>query len=114
MSVRFLGRKVYVGIVVVLVSAMDHGLKPERVQVLRESLGIDRRTLQHWRQWWLDNFVQSPFWQVARARFASPLCLRTLPWSLLQAFGMERRDRLLELMKFLSPLSVAPSFIQSR
>ena len=50
MSVRFLGRKVYVGIVVVLVSAMDHGLKPERVQVLRESLGIDRRTLQHWRK----------------------------------------------------------------
>jgi hypothetical protein len=31
-SVRFMGRRVYVGLVVVLVSAMVHGLKPERVQ----------------------------------------------------------------------------------
>jgi hypothetical protein len=35
-SVRFMGRRVYAGLVVVLVSAMIHGLKPERVQCLRE------------------------------------------------------------------------------
>ena len=52
-SVRFMGRRVYAGLVVVLVSAMIHGLKPERVQCLREALGIDRRTLERWRQWWL-------------------------------------------------------------
>jgi TniQ len=31
-SVRFMGRRVYAGLVVVLVSAMLHGLNPERVQ----------------------------------------------------------------------------------
>ena len=44
-SVRFLGRRVYAGLVVVLVSAMRHGLKPGRVRCLQEALGIDRRTL---------------------------------------------------------------------
>ena len=37
-SVRFMGRRVYAGLVVVLVSAMVHGLKPERV----------RRCVKHW------------------------------------------------------------------
>ena len=106
-SLRFLGRKVYWGIVVVLVSAMRHGLKAQRVQVLRESLGLDRRTLERWRQWWSATFVQSSFWKAARARFMPLLCEKTLPWSLCQAFGVERRDRLLDLLTFLSPISTA-------
>jgi hypothetical protein len=106
-SVRFLGRKVYWGLVVVLVSAMRHGLKPERVQALRESLGIDRRTLERWRQWWLETFVQSSFWKTARARFMPLICEKTLPWSLAKAFGVDRRDRLLALLKFLSPITTA-------
>ena len=104
-SVRFMGRRVYAGVVVVLVSAMLHGLKPERVKLLREALGIDRRTLERWRQWWLGRFVESSFWQEARARFMPPLCLKTMPWSLCESFEVERRDRLLDLLKFLTPIT---------
>ena len=104
-SVRFLGRRVYAGLVVVLVSAMMHGLKPQRVQRLREVLGIDRRTLQRWRQWWLSLFVASAFWREARARFMPPLCQRTLPLSLCVSFNVERRDRLLDLLRFLAPIT---------
>lgn len=104
-SVRFLGRRVYAGLVVVLVSAMIHGLKPERVELLREALGIDRRTLERWRQWWRVLFVESSFWREARARFMPPLCPTTMPLSLCVSFGVERRDRLLELLKFLAPLT---------
>jgi hypothetical protein len=105
-SVRFLGRRVYAGLVVVLVSAMCHGLKPQRVQCLREALGIDRRTLERWREWWLGNFVQSSFWRQARARFMPPLCLTTMPLSLCLSFEVEeRRDRLLDLLQFLSPFT---------
>ena len=46
------GRRVYAGLVVVLVSAMIHGLKLQRMQRLREVLEIDRRTLERWRQRW--------------------------------------------------------------
>jgi len=38
-SLRFLGRKVYLGAVVVLVSAMRHGATPVRMRKLREHLG---------------------------------------------------------------------------
>jgi hypothetical protein len=104
-SVRFMGRRVYAGLVVVLVSAMLHGLNPERVQRLREVLGIDRRTLERWRQWWLVLFVESSFWREARARFMPPLCPKTMPLSLCVSLGVERRDRLLELLKFLAPIT---------
>lgn len=104
-SVRFLGRRVYAGLVVVLVSAMIHGTNPERVHRLREALGIDRRTLERWRQWWLGLFIESSFWRAARARFMPPLCPKTMPWSLCVSFAVERRDRLLDLLKFLAPIT---------
>jgi hypothetical protein len=68
-SVRFLGRKVYAGLIVVLVSAMMNGLNPERVRRIREVLKISTSTLKRWRQWWLDSFVRSSFWKAMRARF---------------------------------------------
>jgi hypothetical protein len=109
--VRFLGRRVYAGLVVVLVSAMIHGLKPPRVQRLREVLGIDRRTLERWRQWWLGLFVGSSFWREARARFMPPLCQKTLPLSLCRSFAVEeRRDRLLDLLLFLAPITTPPAW----
>jgi hypothetical protein len=104
-SVRFMGRRVYAGLVVVLVSAMIHGLKPQRVQWLHEVLGIDRRTLQRWRQWWLGLFVESSFWKEVRARFMPPLCQKTLPLPLCVSFEVERRDRLLDLLRFLAPIT---------
>jgi hypothetical protein len=104
-SVRFLGRRVYAGLVVVLVSAMIHGLKPPRVRRLREVLGIDRRTLERWREWWLGRFVESSFWREARARFMPPLCQTTLPLSVCVRFKVERRDRLLDLLRFLAPIT---------
>ena len=107
-SARFLGRRVYGGVVAVLFPAMVHGLKPQRVAQIRDALGleIDCRTLERWRQWWLGLFVQSTFWKEARARFMPPLCQKTLPLSLCLSFAVdERRDRLLDLLKFLSPLT---------
>jgi hypothetical protein len=104
-SVGFMGRRVYAGLIVVLVSAMIHGLNPERVQCLREVLGIDRRTLERWRQWWLDNFVESSFWREVRTWSNPPLCQKTLPLSLCVSFDVERRDRLLDLLLFLAPIT---------
>ena len=111
-SIRFLGRRVYWGVVVVLVSAMRHGFTPERMRVLRESLRMDRRTLERWRQWWLADFVQSAFWKEGRARFSPLLCEKTLPLSLCKAFGIQPRDRLLDLLKWLCPLTVSTPKIQ--
>lgn len=104
-SVRFLGRKVYWSVAVVLMAAMQHGAKPAQVKVLREKLGIDRQTLERWREWWLITFVQSAFWKEMKSRFMPSLDPKTLPWSLCEAFGIIRWDRLLDLLRFLRPLT---------
>jgi len=44
-SVRFLGRRVYLATVVVLVAVLRHGLSPGRVDWLHRVLGVSRRTL---------------------------------------------------------------------
>lgn len=112
-SVRFFGRRVYVATVVLLISAMQLGISERRVRDLRERLDIDRRTLERWRGWWLENFVRSSFWKGARARFMPVLCEKTLPLSLCEAFGIdcanaiERRDRLLRLLELLCPLTTS-------
>jgi len=104
-SVRFLGRRVYAGLVVVLITVMIHGLKPARVRRIREALQIDSRTLKRWREWWLDNFVRSSFWKAARARFMPPVCEQTLPLSMWLSFELEERDRLLAVLQFLRPIT---------
>ena len=91
-----------------LMSAMVHGVKPERVRVVQEKLGIDRRTLERWREWWLSGFVEGSFWKAARVRFMPILCERTLPWSLGLRFGIERAGGLANLLRFLAPLTGSP------
>lgn len=105
-SVRFLGRRVYAGVIVVLVSAMMHGAKPHRVERLRQELGIDGRTLKRWRAWWLETFVESGFWRGARGQFMPTVDEEIMPLSLMKAFG-ENREGLVKLMKFLSPIAVS-------
>ena len=104
-SVRFLGRKVFVGIVVILLSAMRHGINPGALRILCEKLGVDKRTLERWKAWWLETFVQSSFWKATRSRFMPSICEQTLPLSLCEALDIDRRDRFLELLKFLAPIT---------
>ena len=66
-SFRFLGRKVYLGAVVVLVCAMRQGATAARQ--LSELFGVSRRTIARWREWWRSAFVASPFWRAAAAAF---------------------------------------------
>jgi len=106
-SVRFLGRKVYVGVVVVLVSAVMHGASEQRVKRLRQALGIDRRTLQHWREWWTRTFAQGRLWRAAQGRFRRPILEKRLPLGLVEAFGAQQGNGLVNLMKFLSPITTS-------
>ncbi|MGH7644466.1 MAG: hypothetical protein ACREMR_02670 [Gemmatimonadales bacterium] len=106
-SLRFLGRKVYLGAVVVLVSAMRHGATPPRVARLRELVGASPRTLARWRRWWREAFASSRFWRAAAGRFGTPIARERLPWSLLERFAGDARDRLVATLRFLGPITTA-------
>jgi hypothetical protein len=110
-SVRFLGRKVYLGAVIVLVSTMRHGVNVGRTERLNEILGVGAKTLGRWRKWWRDVFTETPFWRAARGGFPRSVIESELPASLLARFLGEERDRLVLTLRFLSPVttSSAPS-----
>ena len=108
-SVRYLGRRVYLGAVVVLVTAMLGGITAARAARLREWLGVSVRTLQRWRTWWRETFVASTFWRGARGRFMPPVTSETLPASLLERFAGDERTRLLHALVFLAPLTTRPA-----
>lgn len=104
-SVRYLGRRVYLGVVVVLVSAMEHGLSLRRVAELNQHLGIGLRTLRRWRQWWRTVFVHTALWRGICGRFVPPVEERALPYALLERFGGAGAARGLALLRLLSPLT---------
>ena len=105
-SVRYLGRRVYLGAVIVLITAMHAGITAPRATRLREWLGVSVRTLARWRRWWGETFVASSFWQGVKGRFTPPVERRELPAALLERFaGDQLRDRLLAVLGFLAPIT---------
>ena len=100
MSVRFLGRRVYLGLAVVLVSARHAGQIPAAARTA-EALAIPIRTLERWRQWW----------QAQCARFMPPVATHRLPGELLDRFAGQTAEPLLRLLLFLTPLTLRPLIV---
>jgi hypothetical protein len=103
-SLRFLGRKVYVAVAVVLVPILRDGPTPERLRRLEQRFGVSRRTLQRWRQWWREVVPGSRRWRGEEGGWAEPVDRTGLPASLLEVFSAiaEPADRVLALLKRLS------------
>ncbi len=104
-SLRFLGRRVYVATVVVLIAILRHGVSDARLERLSEVVSVDRRTIARWRMWWRDTFTATPFWRVARAAFMPPPDGAQLPAALIDRFGGDPQDRLVALLRFLDPVT---------
>jgi hypothetical protein len=104
-SLRFLGRKVYLATIVVLVSMMRHGVTPSRLRQVAAAVGVDRRTVARWRVWWREVFTASRFWQAARGSFMPPVDDAGLPATLIARFGGQGAEPLMALLRFISPLT---------
>jgi hypothetical protein len=107
-SVRFLGRKVYLGTAIILISAMRQGPTPRRVRELSRRFKVDRRTIARWQVFWRERFPQTPFWKVAGARLVPVVEILSLPFSLIDAFLS--RHRICRgwtlLLRFLAPITI--------
>ncbi len=87
-SLRFLGRKVYLAVIVTLISAMRDGLTERRLGKLSAALGVARRTVARWRRWWLGTFTATAFWRAKSADLMPPVDAGRLPASLLERFAV--------------------------
>jgi hypothetical protein len=108
-SVRFLGRKVYLGAVVILVAAMRQGPSPRRVRELSRLFDADRQTIARWRVFWSEHFPQTPFWKAARGRLVPGVDVAALPLALLEAFHrtVDPCHDWGRLLEFLAPITIA-------
>lgn len=104
-SLRFLGRRVYVAAVVVLIAMLQHGVTDARMAHLSEVVNVDRRTVTRWRRWWRDGFTATPFWRITRARLMPPVDHDHLPAALIERFTGNGAEPLIALLRFLGPVT---------
>ena len=106
---RFLGRRVYVSVAVVISAAVEGGVTKRRVEQLRDLMRcpLDRRTVERWVAWWREMLPKTKFWQETRRRLRAPIDLKRMPLSLLEVFGGEDLEGgLINLLRLLSPISI--------
>lgn len=110
-SVRFLGRRVYLALAVVLAFTQSAGQKSTMARLACE-LNIPVWTLQRWREWWREQFPLTSLWQTTCARFMPPPETPLFPASLLERFAGDAAEALYRLLIYLSPITVKPTTIR--
>jgi hypothetical protein len=102
-SVRFLGRRVYVGAVVIVASAIV--LTTISANAAMRITGVPARTTRRWRRWWTGSFTASrPFVDLS-ARLVPAPSRQQLPVSLLERLAPEGAASVSELLTWLAPLT---------
>ena len=103
-SLRFLGRKVYVAVLVVVGSAAGRAMRLSGRARPRQVHGVPVRTVQRWLDWWQTVFALGAFWSEAKSFFAIPVEVGELPASLLERFG-DGDVALEKLLRFTAPVT---------
>lgn len=105
-SLRFLDRKVFFSVIVLLVPVLREGLTPERMRRLRERFQVSERTVRRWVRFWRETFVTSRTWQAARRWFATPVKTEAMPASLVEAFSRmsDLHERMVAVLKVVTVL----------
>lgn len=103
-SVRFLGRRVYVGAVVIIASAI--ALAAATAGAIRRATGIAARTTQRWLGWWRGPFTKTDVYVDIAARLPGTDRLK-LPASVLERLPGEPEQRALRLLGWLRPITTA-------
>jgi hypothetical protein len=104
-SVRFLGRRVYVGAAVIVASVV--ALAMRSASAARRATGIAARTTRRWLRWWRGRFVETPVFVEIAARIVPALERRRLPASLLETSRAPPQARVEKLLGWLAPLTTA-------
>lgn len=105
-STRFLGRRVYLSLAVVLLSGRRAGRTAAQAQVAH-ALAVPPRTVARWRHWWTHLFPATTLWQAYCARFMPPVAPTEMPSGLLARFAGTAPQSMQRLLAFLCPLSVS-------
>ena len=103
-SVRFLGRRVYLGAAVIVASVIALALST--ASATRRATGIPARTTRRWLGWWRGAFTTTSVFVDLSARLVPVVSRRALPTSLLERLpGDEPVKRVQKLLGWLAPIT---------
>ena len=105
-SLRFLDRKVFFSVIVLLVPVLRDGPTPVRMRRLCERFQVSERTVRRWIRFWRETFATSRTWQAARRLFATPVRTEAMPGSLVAAFShiSDLHERIAAVLKVVTML----------
>lgn len=101
-SLRFLGRRVYLGAVVIMASVIAQALTTAKA--LRQATGVPARTSRRWLSWWRSAFVLTDVFVNLRARLIG-VVVEKLPASILSPLGDTPESQVRSLLHWLTPLT---------
>lgn len=104
-SVRFLGRRVYGGAVVIVASIV--ALAAVTAAAMRRATGVPPRTLRRWRRWWRGPFTRSPVFAAISGRLVPAVDRQALPLAMLERFFGAPHERIERLLDWLAPMTTA-------
>jgi hypothetical protein len=102
-SVRFLGRRVYIGAVVVMASAVMLATMVANAAVA--ATGVPARTTRRWLRWWRGPFTTSAAFADLSARLVPAPARLQLPVSVLERLHGEPAERVAKLLTWLAPIT---------
>ena len=101
-SLRFLGRKVYTSVIIVLVFTLATATS-KQIDRLLSCIGVSpsEETLRRWRKFWVVHFPSGDLWNQ---QGLNGLDKQALPIVLLDQYAGHPAEKLKSLLKFLSPI----------
>jgi hypothetical protein len=101
-SLRFLGRRVYLGAVVLVASMLAQALGTDGS--VRQVTGVPARTTKRWLGWWQGPFLSTAVLVAVQARLVG-VDTKELPASIVAKLPGTRQQRVRVVLAFLAPLT---------
>ena len=101
-SVRFLGRRVYLGAVVIVASMVALALRAARE--IRQQTGVPSRTTSRWLGWWQGPFLGTEVFVTICARLVGVEAAR-VPTSIVDQLAGTGTKRVRKMLELLAPLT---------
>jgi hypothetical protein len=99
-SLRFLGRRVYLGVVVIVASLVAQALGAADAQ----ATGVPRRTTRRWRSWWSGPFLTKEVFLAIRARLVG-VDVGEIPRSIVERLPGALAEQVRTMLHLLAPLT---------
>jgi len=101
-SLRFLGRRVYLGAVVILACVMAQAM--ERAAEIRGATGVPVRTTRRWLGWWRGPFLGTEVFVAIRARLVG-VAVERLPAAIVERLSGTLAERARTMLELLAPIT---------